>query len=413
VRLLIITPYYPPETGAPQARLHELARRLAGRGHEVSVLTGMPNYPTGRIFDAYKGRVRMKETVDGIPVLRTWFYPSNSARTLPRLVSYLSFAVSSLTLGGIGLGRHDVALVESPPLFVVPTGLVVAKLHGARTIMMVSDIWPDILVRMGHARPGVSLSLMLWLESFCYRHADVVALTNPGAERQVAARFPAVRTTVISNGVDTRLFRPENRSEALRQSWGVTTTDFVVGYCGLHGLAQGLDVVLDAAERLLLFRDIRILMVGEGPLKGHLVKTAQDRHLTNLTFLGQRPKTEMPALLASCDASLVPLSTRLPGTMPSKLFEALAAGTPPIIARGCEGESLVLEHDAGSVFEPLDGRELADVIRGLAADRAAWARKRENSLQLAQRFDREAIASRTESVLRAVATGGALPTVEW
>lgn len=413
MRVLIVTPYYPPETGAPQARLHELARRLGERGHPVSVLTGLPNYPTGRVFPGYRRRLRMTETIDGVRVTRAWLYASKSARALPRLLSYLSFAASGLVAGSFGLGPQDVALVESPPLFGVPTGLRLARWHGARCVMMVSDIWPDILVRMGQARPGAGLKLMAWLEGYCYRHADVVALTNQGAQSQVQQRFPSVRTTVISNGVDTTLFRPEKRSEALRQSLGLDASVFVAWYCGLHGLAQGLDAVLEAAHRLRAVSGIRFVMAGDGPLKEQLTQQARDRRLNNLLLLERRPKSEMPALLASCDASLVPLSTRLPGTMPSKLFEALAAGVPPIVARGCEGDPLVTQHDAGLVFEPGNGDELARAVQELASDRVCWARKRGNGLRLARRFDRDVIARRTEDILAAVASGRSLPDVPW
>lgn len=413
MRLLIITQYYPPEMGAPQARLSELARRLRARGHRVTVLTAMPNYPTGRIYEGYRGRLVRVEDVEGIQVRRVCLYPSISTRALPRLLSYLSFACSSLTLGRLGLGAHDVALIESPPLMGVPAGLHLARRHGARSVMMVSDIWPDILVRMGHLSPGLALSGMLWLEAYCYRHADVVALTNPGAEGQIRKRFPSIRTTVISNGVDTSLFRPEKRSQAVRQSLGAGRSSFLVGYCGLHGLAQGLETVLDAAELLHPVPAIRMVMVGDGPLKAHLMQEASRRRLANLKFVERRPKREMPAILASCDASLVPLSDRLPGTLPSKLFEALAAGTPPIVALGCEGESLVVRHDAGSLFEPGDGRGLAQAIQALASDRATWMHKRENGLRLASRFDRDLIAQRTEAVLEAVARGAPLPPVDW
>ena len=399
--------------GAPQARLYELATRLRDKGHTISVLTAMPNYPTGRVFEGYRRRLRTEEHMDGIRVVRTWIYPSKSSRTLPRLLSYMSFVVSSVALGIWGLGRQDVVLFESPPLFLVPAGLIIGRATGARIVMNVSDIWPDIIVRMGHTTGGPFLKAMFWLERFGYEHSDVVALTNPGAMAQIKRRFPHVTTTVISNGVDTGFFRPDLRSDQVRASLGAGSDDFLVGYCGLHGLAQGLEVVLGAAEKLRDRANIKFIMVGDGPTKEKLIAEAGQKSLKNLRFFDRRPKEEMPAILASCDASLVPLVSRLPGTMPSKVYEALAAGTPPIVAKGCEGQALVEQFDAGRAFEPMDAEELAEAVRDLADHPDKLQQARANSTQLARRFDRDVIAERTEAVLRAVAERKPLPQVSW
>jgi glycosyltransferase involved in cell wall biosynthesis len=413
MRILIVTQYFPPEMGAPQARLSELAVRLQDKGHAVTVLTAMPNYPTGRIFPGYRGKLRCREVVQKISVVRTTLYPSNSARSLPRLASYLSFAASSLALGTWGVGRQDVVLVESPPLFLAPSGWAIGRALKAKTVLMVSDIWPDILIRMG--RPGESLGVraMLWLERMAYRHFDVVALTNPGALQQIRSRFPGVAATVISNGVDTSTFSPALRNQEVRCRIGATDGEFLVGYCGLHGLAQGLDAVVHAAKRLQRESTIRFVLIGDGPVKQHLVSLAKELNVTNIRFFDPRPKKEMPSIVASCDAMLVPLVARLPGTMPSKIYEALASGTPAIVARGCEGETLVNQHRVGSTFEPMDGNGLARVIKELADDSGSRAPMRRQARELALRFDRDVLATRTERVLHAVVSGEPLPEVTW
>ena len=413
MRILIVSQYFPPEMGAPQARLSELAQRLQGQGHRVRVLTAMPNYPSGRIFEGYRNRLFVSEDVDGIEVFRAWLHPSNSQHLMPRLWSYLTFAVTALLLGTWRLGRHDVALVESPPLFLAPAGWCIARLVGARSVLMVSDIWPDILVRMGKVRDGWPLRAMLALERWSYRHFDVVALTNPGAMHQIVARFPGTRTTVISNGVDTEAFRPDLRDEGVREQLGVDDGDFLLGYCGLHGMAQGLDAVVEAAARLDHRPDIKIMMIGDGPCKADLVRAAARRGLRNLEFRDRLPKREMPAIVASCDAVVVPLSVRLPGTMPSKVYEALAAGTPVIIARGCEGERLILEHGVGAAFEPGDAEELAAAIVSLADDAERRGRLRGDARRIASRFDRGVIAARTAAMLEAVHEGRQPPDPEW
>ena len=413
MKLLILSQYFPPEMGAPQARLSELAWRLQDRGHVVTVLTAMPNYPTGKVFRPYRWRLRTEEKMKGLRVIRTWIWPSNSDRALPRLASYASYALSSLLLGTWGLGRQDLVLVESPPLFLVPSGLIIGRITGARVVVNLADIWPDVLVRMGKASKGPFLTAMCWLEKFGYEHADAVTTTNPGATRQIRERFPQINVGMISNGVDRTLFSPCLRSESVRRRLGASSGDLLVGYFGLHGVAQGLEVVLGAAERLQDRPNIKFVLVGDGPLKAKLVAMAKEKSLRNLLFLDPVPKPQVPAMLASCDASLVPLAARLPGTMPSKVYEAMAAGTPPVVAKGCEAEALLKAFDAGKTFEPMDGQELAGALLELADRPEEYRRIRDNALALAARFDRDVIADRTEGVLQAVAQRRPLPETAW
>jgi glycosyltransferase involved in cell wall biosynthesis len=415
MKVLIVTQYFPPEMGAPQARLHELGTRLKAMGHEITVLTALPNYPTGRIFEGYRWRVKVKEVINGMKVVRTCLYPSKSGKTLPRLLSYLSFGFSSVLPGVWGISRQDVVLIESPPLFLVPFALLISRIVRGKAVMMVSDIWPDIIVRMGHAsEKSLSVKAMLWLERLAYNHSYAVALTNPGAVKQIRERFAHLKNiTVISNGVDTKMFSPEFRNEEVRCKYGAGPDDFLVGYCGLHGLAQGLEVILHAATKLRDRSDIKLIMIGDGPTKEELVRKSRELNLTNLRFCDRRSKSEMPELLASLDASLVPLSARFPGTMPSKVYEALASGTPPIVAKGCEAETLVVEFEVGQCYEPGDANEMADAILYLAEDRPRLQKIRENCIKLSKRFDRDIIAERTENILTTVHEGRQLPEVAW
>lgn len=401
--------------GAPQARLYELAKRLQGMGHELTVLTSLPNYPTGRVFKEYRGKARISEAMDGMRVVRTCLYPSNSSKTFPRLLSYLSFGLTSVLLGVWGLGKQDVVLIESPPLFLVPFALFVSRIVRGRAVMMVSDIWPDIIIRMGHApEQSLPVKAMLWLERLSYNHSHAVAVTNPGALDQIQGRFPHLQNvTVISNGVDTEMFSAKFRSEERRRAFGAKRGDLLVGYCGLHGLAQGLDVVLDAAVKLKDKADIRFVMIGDGPTKEELVRRAQATALENLVFIDRRPKSEMPEILASLDVSLVPLAARFPGTMPSKLYEALASGTIPIVAKGCEAEALVAQFEAGRCYEPGNSDEMVRAILDLYEDEPVRKRNKDNCLNLAKRFDRSVIARRTEGILAAVSKGDPVPQVTW
>lgn len=414
MKVLFITQYYPPEMGAPQARLSELARRLSNMGHDITVLTAMPNYPTGRVFNGYRGRVRKSEEVDGIRVVRTCLYPSNSSRFIPRLISYFSFAASTLFLGHWGVGRQDLVLIESPPLFLVPAALMISRLKRAKPVLMVADIWPDILIQMGHARDGVGVRAMYWLERFCYNHSAAITLTTPGMCGDIRSRFPHLaNVTILSNGVDTSVFRPELRSSEVRQELGAGEDDFLVGYCGLHGLAQGLEIVLDAADRLKTNPAIKFVMIGDGPTKKSIEEKASRLNLPNLRIFGHLPKNRMPAIVASLDVSLMPLSVRIPGAMPSKVYEALASGAVPIVAKGTDAETLLTEHEIGCCYEPGDTEEFVACIRRLAGERTAWEQMRQRAVALGKRFDRDLLAARSERILTSIAKGQTLPELEW
>jgi glycosyltransferase involved in cell wall biosynthesis len=240
-----------------------------------------------------------------------------------------------------------------------------------------------------------------------------VALTNPGAVEQVRGRFPTVPCNMISNGVDTSFFRPDLRSEEIRREFGIEPGQFAAGYCGLHGLFQGLEVVVDAAERLRDRQDICFVMVGDGPTKQALVQRAREKALTNIAFYDRQPKQRMPAILASMDASLIPLAAVLPGTMPSKVYEALAAGVPMVAAAGCEADQLIRRYNVGRSYQPGCAEDMADGLLEMAGDPALQAEFRRNAVELAPRFDRDAIADRADALLRAIVERRELPKVEW
>jgi len=331
---------------------------------------------------------------------------------LPRFWSYLSFTLSGLLLGTWRIGRQDVVLFDSPPLFLVPLGLAIGRITKARTIMNVSDIWPRVAVQLGYPIDRFSLQILSLLERFGYKSSDIVSATCPAAMRQIRSRFPQVETTVISSGVDLDIFRPLLKSPEVRTTFRASEGDFLVGYFGLHGLFQGLEVVIEAASRLRDHPRIKFIMVGDGPIKKSRMDLAKRRQLTNLTFKMPVTKEDIAIMLASCDAALVPLAKELPETMPSKIYEILASGIPVIISGGCEGTTLVRQHNTGRIFPPLDADSLANVITDLASHPQELMQIKKNCLDLARHFDLKNTILQVEAILMAVAEGRPLPEVE-
>ena len=401
MRLLILTQYYPPETGAPQNRLGDLARRLARRGHAVTVLTSMPNYPKGRIFEGYRGRATMEERIDGVRVLRTWIYAAAGKGFAVRLLNYFSFVATSLLFGTGRIGRQDVVLVESPPLFLGISGWLLARGSGARMVFNVSDLWPASAVALGMVRHRGLIAAAEALEMFLYRAARLVTGQTQGIVDDIRRRCPRTPVLLYTNGVDTAAFEPDSgrRRGEIRRRHGLPEDAFVAGYAGLHGLAQGLDVILDAATRA---PDAVFALWGDGPVKPDLEARAAARGLRNVRFFPTLPSREVPGLLAAFDAAIVPLK-RDPlflGALPSKMFEAMAAARPILLAVDGEARALVERAGAGLCVPPEDGTALAEAVERLRSDPALAARLgAQGRAHVLEHYDRERIAARVERAL--------------
>ena len=401
LRILFLTQNFPPEIGAKAARLYELTRRLAARGHDVRVITAMPNYPTGKVFEDYRGRMRVEERIAGVQVVRTWLKPSNSARTFPRLVSYLTFVVTSLLFGIPGMGRRDIVFIESPPLFLVLSGLLIGRTAKARIVMNVSDVWPETALNVIEM-PRVSLQVLQGLERIGYEKSDLVTATTRKSSESIASRFPHVATAVIPGGTDLELFRPSRRSGQLRESLGLGEDDFLVGYCGLYGLFQGLEVVIGAAERLRDDSRIKFVLAGDGPTKTTLVDLATAARLDNVVFKDPMPREAVGELVASFDVALVPLAAEQPGRMPAKVYETLACGVPMIVCEGCEAAPLVTDYGLGRVVKPADVDALAAAIVDLLGDPAEVKRIGRSARELAKRYGLDEVARGAEAMFSAL-----------
>lgn len=366
MRVGVLTQYYPPEMGAPQARLSELATHLVARGHRVKVLTAMPNYPTGRVFEGYGGLVK-RDSHEGYEVVRTFVWPTQRSGLAARLGSYSSFAASSAVVGSATLGKLDVLVTESPPLVLGPTGWLLSRVTGARWVFNVSDLWPDSAIRMGALSGSRSKRLAYALEAFCYRHAWAVSGQSQETLADISGRYPAVKTYHFSNGADCEKFSPSQRSSELRSQL-FQGRDLVVLYAGLHGLAQGLEQVLDAAANFTSCPGVGFFLVGDGPAKSALQSHAMTKGLHNVTFLPPQPREAMPALIASADVALAPLKQQLPGAVPSKIYEAMASGVPVLLGTGGEAADIVRSVAGGMVFDASNVSQLTVALKTLLDD---------------------------------------------
>ena len=392
MRICFLTQYYPPEVGAPQTRLSDLSKRFHDKGHDVTVLTAMPNYPRGAIYGGYGGFFQ-KETINGINILRGFIYPTISTGLFKRLLNYFSFVLSSIIIGSFKLPRQDFIVTESPPLFLGISGFLLSKLKFARFVFNVADLWPQSAVELGIITEGLSLKVAQQLERLCYTEAYLVSGQSREIVGNIKSRFPDVATYHLSNGTDANEFAPGNRSDKKRKL--LFGNAKIVGvYAGLHGIAQGLSQVVYASEFLQDIDGLCIVLVGDGPEKEYLQTLSNKLKTKTIIFRDPVSKNEMPSLLASADFAIVPLKHRLLGAVPSKTYEAMASGLPVLMVADGEPAEIVKSSECGIVVEPGNIVGISTAIRTMAKDSDLRMMYANNGIEAARKFyDRNIIAS--------------------
>jgi len=373
MKILFLTQYFPPETGAAQNRLSDLASRLAEAEHSVTVLTALPSYPTGRIFDGYRGRLWMNENRNGVKVVRTWVYTTSQKGFVPRMLNYLCFSIVAFLAGLATARRADLVFVESPPLFVGVTGYLLSRLKRAKFVLNISDLWPESAIVLGMLRNRRLIKLATLVEKGLYRRAALVTGQTQGIVSSIQSRVSGTRVVLLTNGIapefPAKVENARRERNRLRQEFGFGE-NFVVAYAGVHGLAQGLDSIVQAAKTLSSHKEIQFVFFGDGPEKPHLRSIVAESGLTNVSFLPPVMISRMPEVLAAIDVAIVPLKNDplFRGALPSKLFEAIGAGVPVVAAVDGEARRLVQESGGGLAVEPENPDELAEAILLLHRD---------------------------------------------
>jgi glycosyltransferase involved in cell wall biosynthesis len=373
VKILILTQYFPPEVGAAQNRLWNLACRLQQKGAEVSILTGMPNYPQMRIHEGYRGKWYVKEDMDAITVHRCWLFAGTSKSIFPRLMNYFSFVFTSFFTGWLKLGRFDYILCESPPLFLGISAVLLKKLKRAKLIFNVSDLWPESAEKLGLITNRFLLKMTTRLEECLYRSSFVITGQTQGIVRNISERFPAKTVFWLKNGIDLSFYANlPSKDTSWRVESGFPEDDFLLLYAGILGYAQGLEVILKAADQLRERKNIRFLLIGSGPEKDNLIKMKAELSLDNLTFMDTMPRLQLLKIIANVDVAIIPLKKLdlFKGAIPSKIFETLALKKPILLGLEGEAKDLFIEAgNAGLAFIPEDEYDLAAKVLLLYSDR--------------------------------------------
>lgn len=366
MRILFVTQYFLPEMGASAIRLSYQAKSFAERGHHVTVLTTFPNYPKGKVFEGYGGRVVMEENLDGIRVVRVWSYASPGKGIVPRLLNYFSFMFTSFLLGTLRVGRPDVTLVDSPPLFLGLSAIPMKWILGSKLVFNVADLFPEAAVAFGVITNTSVIKAATALESMIYRHSDLITASTRSMAEHVQRRVPNKPVVVLTNGADMAALNAPHRDRTDVRRKFAGDANFVVGYAGLFGLQHGLETVVDAAAELAAHPEIAFLFFGDGPRKPAVVEKAQSLGLRNVRFYPPQPKDQLAEIISSFDVALSPLRD-LPMCrciLPMKMFEALGSGTPVISSVPSPGEAQTISDESGGgiVIRPENPQEMADAI---------------------------------------------------
>ena len=398
MKILFFSHYYTPEGNAPATRVSALCERWVKAGHDVTVVTCAPNVPNGVVYDGYVNR-RCSETINGVKVERVKTYIAANKGSLRRMLNFTSYFFAAL-FAALRFPKPDVVIATSPQIFCGYVGVWYKRLRRVPLIVEIRDIWPESMSAVGARVPRFAMWGLGLIEKAMYRVCDRLVTVGEGYFERLAAKgVPREKMSIVMNGTDLETFSPRPKNRELLKKYGLEDK-FVVSYIGTVGMACGLQVVLDAAEKINS-EDRRIIgerregrgrgnrstvdgeekvevdgerivfvIVGDGAERARLEEQVKIRGLDNIVFTGRQPKSTMPDWVASSDVNLVHLKkTDLFTTvMPSKIFESAGCARPILMGVDGFAKKLVMDAGAGIPMEPCNVSELVDGVKRFAAD---------------------------------------------
>jgi len=360
MRVLLIAQYFPPEIGAAASRWGDYVDILVQRGHKVTVLCGMPNYPQGKRFDGYNNLwVKREKKSSNLRIIRSAVWANNRKSTFKMLGNYLSFAFSGV-MNAIKIRNVDLIILSSPPLFVGIIGMILSSIRKYKMLLDVRDIWPESVVVLGGMKSKWLIKLGRLLESKVYRSASGYIFPVPGFQKYFKSHHPLQMKKPmfnLMNGVHEDFLVKTKETQLASQK------DFTVLYSGNMGMAQGLEVVLEAASQLKDY-PIQFKLIGDGVCKSSLIQMAKSMGLSNMTFLDSISREALISEMHNASVCLVPLKNNplFRNAIPSKIFEIMACKKPVIL--GVEGEAagIIQQYNCGTVVSPENPLELKNII---------------------------------------------------
>jgi glycosyltransferase involved in cell wall biosynthesis len=406
MHILFLTDNFPPEVNAPASRTFEHCREWVKAGEKVTVITCAPNFPKGKVFVGYKNKLWQVEEMEGIRVIRVWTYITANAGFVRRTLDYISFMVAAI-IASFFIRRVDVIIGTSPQFFTVCAANVVSFFKRKPWVFELRDIWPESIKAVGAMKESKVTKLLEKLELYLYRKADkIISVTHAFKTNLIARGIDGNKIEVVTNGVDLTSYSRRSKDTELIYKHNLHDK-FVAGYIGTHGLAHGLQTLLNAADLLRKHdhgKDIIILLLGDGAVKEALQQEAAERQLTNVLFVDSVPKQEVVRYWSLLDTSIIHLKKTplFQSVIPSKMFECMAMGIP--VLHGVAGESadIVRKENVGLVFESDNALALSNLLLELKQDIAILEELSANALKAAPNYDRKTLALNMLDELRQV-----------
>jgi glycosyltransferase involved in cell wall biosynthesis len=361
MKILIVSFYFEPEIGAAPARISNLVRSLRENGEQVDVLTCLPNYPEGRIFDGYRGHFSVKENRDGIDVYRYWTYATVSKGVVKRVLSMTSYAVTMWTFGfrRKKIRSYDRVIIQSPPIMVSAAAVCLFKrIYGRKVILNVSDLWPGSAVELGFMKAdSFSYRFTLRLERYIYRHADAVMGQSDEILDRVRSIVPNKRTFLYRN------LSKISSKDSVKKNVSSSPRRLKVVYAGLLGVPQDVLSIVRNVDFESAGAEFHIYGGGN---QADDIKNEIAGGRRNVFYHGVLPKEKMDVVLNDYDVSLIALAKSITGAVPSKIFDTLPHGMPILFCGKGEGASIVRKYGLGLVSEPSDYGMIEEKVREFA-----------------------------------------------
>ena len=399
MKILFITDNFPPEVNAPATRTYEhIQEWIKYDDVQVTVLTCVPNFPHGKVYDGYKNKLYQTECYEGIEVIRVWSYITKNKGFVKRVIDYMSFGLSSF-IAGLFL-KYDIIIATSPQFFTTWSAYGLSKIKRKPWIFELRDLWPESIKAVGAAKSEMLIKFLEKIELGLYKDAKkVICVTNSFRNNLINRGISKDKIDVVYNGANLELYRPREKNSELLESLGLQNK-FIIGYIGTHGMAHKLDFILECAKEIK-DRDTHFLFIGDGAEKENLVALAKKLELNNVTFLDPIPKNEVPKFLSIIDVSLVPLkkSDLFKTVIPSKIFESCAMQKPILL--GVEGEiqEIVQKYNAGLCFEPENKKSFLVQLQKIKEPQL-YEELQQGCKKLAQDFDRKKLAKQMLDIVR-------------
>ena len=409
MHILFVTHYFEPSSGAAATRLSALARRLLARGHQITVLTTMPHYPKGEIDESYRGRFVKVEERDGLRVIYVWLWTTPSAKISRRLISQLSFMLTG-SLRGIPLQKPDVIFIEAQPIFTGLAGRIIADLKRVPYVLNISDLWPDHLLSVGALSADSNVyKIARSVVDAGYRGASAIVTMSPKWTEKVVGYLggESDKVRTILRGVDTKRFQPLSKEDIapFMQKYGLDTSKKWVSFLGTFATQYDFEMTLDIAKHFAMREDVGFVFIGAGTQGEKVQERINNGDLANVRLIDWVSHDEMPSAwnLSTVNFWAMRDEELYTGTVPAKLYEALACGTPIAAAQGGEAADIIRQADAGLVVNPNDKAGLINAIEQLLANESLRESCRKNGRDYAvANFDFDVVAEQYEAVLKTV-----------